>query len=170
MLQAAAARYPMLSVEAVQEIIRARCRALPAEKVEVDLAHGRVLAAPIHAPESLPPFRSSAVDGYAVRSSDGTSPRRLVAEITAGQSGEQPLGAGEAAWVTTGAPLPPGADAMVMVEYTRRHGDRVELDYTPRADEGWHPVGQDVTEGQVVLAHQTVLGPAELGLLASLGV
>jgi molybdopterin molybdotransferase len=167
---AAASRYPLLSVDEVQQRIAVQCRPLPAERVRFDAALGRVLAEDVRAPEPLPPFRSAAVDGYAVRAADGDAPRRVVAEIVAGVEPTVPLGPGEAAWVTTGAPLPEGADAVVMVEQTAREGDLVRLSRAPQPGDGFHRIGESVAEGQVLLEKGTIVGPAEIGILATTGV
>jgi molybdopterin molybdotransferase len=170
MREAAAARYEMLPVTRAKEIIAGFCRPLPVERVPLDQAQGHTLAETAHAPEPAPPFRSAAVDGYAVRAADGAAERRVTGEILAGSAVALRLGPGEAAWVTTGAPLPEGADAMVMVEVTERHGGRVRVQRAPRAGDGFHPIGQDLSAGQVVLEAGVPLGPAEIGLLAAIGI
>lgn len=167
---AAAARYPLLGVEEAQERIAAQCRPLPTERVRFDAALGRVLAEDVRAPEPLPPFRSAAVDGYAVRTADGAAPRRVVAEILAGQEAPGPLAPGEGAWMTTGAPLPEGADAVVMVEQTTRDGDVVLLARAPLPGEGFHRVGESVGAGESVLERGMVVGAAEIGIMATNGV
>lgn len=167
---AAAARYPLLSVREVEERIAAHCRPLAAEVVRFEAAPGRVLATDVCAPEAAPPFRSAAVDGYALRCADGDGPRRVVAEIVAGRESTAPLGPGEAAWVTTGAPLPEAADAVVMVELTNRQGDELRLSRAPHPGEGFHRVGESVAAGQVLVERGTIVGPAEVGILAASGV
>lgn len=168
--EAAAARYEMLPVERAKAIIEGFCRPLGMERVRLDAALGRTLAEAVRAPEAAPPFRSAAVDGYAVRAADGLEERRVIGEILAGSNLQLQVGVGEAAWVTTGAPLPDGADAMVMVEVTERDGDRVRLQRGVRSGDGFHPIGQDLQLGQPVLAVGVALGPAEIGLLAAAGI
>jgi molybdenum cofactor synthesis domain-containing protein len=140
-------------------------------------AVGLVLAEAIDAPEPVPPFPNSAMDGYAVRAADtaGASevaPIRLsvVGELPAGHAPTVPVGPGEAIRIMTGAPIPDGADAIVMVERTSRDGEDGVLVHAPAAD-GDHvrAAGGDVEVGQQVFTAGTVIGPAHVGVLASLG-
>lgn len=140
-------------------------------------AIGLVLAEAIDAPEPVPPFANSAMDGYAVRAADTAgasedSPVRLavVGELPAGHAPTVPVGPGEAIRIMTGAPIPDGADAIVMVERTARDGSDGVLVHAPAA-RGDHvrDAGGDVRAGQQVFAPGTVIGPAHVGVLASLG-
>ena len=128
-----------------------------------------VLAQEVIAQEDLPPFPSSAKDGFAVIAADTTNPRRLIGEQTAGYVADVRVEPGTCVRITTGAPLPPGADAVIMVEYTQEAQDLVTMQrpVAPQADV--RPVGQDIRSGQRVLEAGIRLGPQEIGLLASLG-
>lgn len=138
---------------------------------------GLVLAADVTAPISLPPFDNSAMDGYAVRAADVGSASEaepvelpVAEDIPAGRTDVVPLAPGTAHRIMTGAPVPPGADAVVQVEHTDGGTERVRI-RTPVA-EGTHLrlSGEDVKEGSVVLTAGTVLGPIQLGLAAAVGM
>jgi molybdopterin molybdotransferase len=151
--------------------------------VEVDLrdARGLVLAEQVIAPEPVPPFPNTAMDGYAVRAADtagaaeGAPVRlRVVGELAAGHPPTVAVGAGEAIRIMTGAPMPDGADAIVMVERTERdadaeHGDGVLI--TLAVDPGLHVrrAGGDLEAGDVVFEPGTVLTAARIGVLATVG-
>jgi molybdopterin molybdotransferase len=135
-------------------------------------AQGRVLAEPVVSTRRLPPFDNSAMDGYAVRRADlGQVPveLRVAFEVPAGAAAQRRLEPGEAARVLTGAPIPPGADAVVRQEDAQREGDRVCVRVVPEPREHVRDAGEDVEIGERVLEVGDTLGPAELGLLASLG-
>jgi molybdenum cofactor synthesis domain-containing protein len=136
-----------------------------------------VLAETVIAPEPVPPFANSAMDGYAVRNSDvagatDAHPVRLhvVGELPAGHAPTQRVGSGEAIRIMTGAPIPEGADAVVMVEQTTRDGDTGVL-VAHAADVGDHvrPAGGDISAGSTVFEPGIELTPSHLGVLASLG-
>jgi molybdopterin molybdotransferase len=150
---------------------------LPSVRLPVAECVGLVLTEDVTAPISLPPFDNSAMDGYAVRSvdvvgaSEDTPAELPVAEdIPAGRTDVVPLLPGTAHRIMTGAPLPPGADTIVQVEHTDSGVQRVKI-FTP-AGVGTHlrRTGEDVKEGSMVLPKGTVLGPAQLGLSAALGL
>ena len=163
-------RYEMLPVEEALAIIKAVVRPLDTQLVPTANADGRVLSAEISSSENVPPFRASTVDGFAVLADDSSPSRRVVQEITAGVVGGTRVAHGTAARIMTGAPLPEGADAVVMIEYTRQENGEVVLDRPVRVGENIRPIGVDVAEGAVVLRPGTVLGHAEIGLLMTLGV
>lgn len=134
-------------------------------------ALNRVLAADVVSTLDVPPMNTSAMDGYAVRIADlARGERRLPISqrIAAGQS-PQPLAAGTAARIFTGAPVPPGADAVVMQEQTEVAGDTVEILHTPKAGEWITPQGADIRRGLAILPAGTRLTPQALGLAASIG-
>src|SRR5688572_7008271 len=135
----------------VQVLQRAR-HALPAERVAVTAAAGRVLAADVVSDCDLPPFDRVMMDGYAVRSADAAAGARLrvVAEVAAGARGERPVAAGEAHAIMTGAPLPPSADAVVPVEWTREEGGVVRLDRALQPGQHVAPRAEDLRAGQPV--------------------
>ncbi len=139
-------------------------------------AQGRVLAEAVVSGRQLPPADNSAMDGYAVRSGDlsGAEPRRPVTlrvafEVAAGGDAALPLGLGQAARVFTGAPLPPGADAVVRQEDCEREGDLVHVRVEAPPGANVREAGEDVRRGERVLEPGERLGPAQLGMLASLG-
>jgi molybdopterin molybdotransferase len=139
-------------------------------------ALGLVTAREIVAGEAVPPFANTAMDGYAVRASDtaGAGPEApvrlaVVDELPAGRAPEGAVGEGEAIRIMTGAPVPDGADAVVMVEYTERDGDAVRVMRAARPADHVRAAGGDLAAGDLVFAAGTVLGAAHLGVLASLG-
>lgn len=149
---------------------------LGAETVAVADARGRVLAEGVRSNRQLPPTDNSAMDGFAVRSADLASASadhpvllEVVSEIPAGGSAERTLRAGEAARIFTGAPIPPGSDAVVMQENTTRDGDRVAVSVSPEPHTHIRDAGEDVDLGDQVLDAGALVGPAEIGMLASLG-
>ncbi len=162
-------KWPLLSVEEAKRIVRDQVRPLEVVEVPFDRAQGLVLAEDVRAAEPMPPFPASAKDGFAVVADDTTEWRRIVGEQFAGYQADLRVEPGTAVRVTTGAPIPPGADAVIMVEFSEvrdgfvRFRRRVE----PGAD--IRPPGQDIAQGQRVVAAGTVLGPAEIGLLATVG-
>lgn len=136
-------------------------------------ARGLVLAQDVVANEFVPPFANTGMDGYAVRCADTPGTLRVVGELPAGTAPTIPVGAGEAIRIMTGAPIPDGADAVVMVERTRMTGDPDDhLVEVERARLGEHirPAGGDIEPGVVVFERGTLLTPAHLGVLASLDV
>ena len=135
-------------------------------------ALGRVLAEPVVSRLTLPPWPNSSMDGYAIRSEDtrgGSAELAVVGRIVAGALPPRPLRAGEAMRIFTGAPLPAGADAVVPQEDVDADGARVAV--PRRVDAGAHvrPAGEDIRAGDVVVGPGHVVGPAEIGLLATLG-
>jgi molybdenum cofactor synthesis domain-containing protein len=136
-------------------------------------AVGLVLADDVVASEPVPPFANTAMDGYAVRAADtAIAPTRLgvVGELAAGAAPTRAVDRGEAIRIMTGAPMPDGADAIVMVEKTRAEGDEVEILESARAGDHVRPVGGDLRAGDTVFGAGTVLTPAHVGVLASLDI
>jgi len=167
----------LVPLEEARDGILAAVPTLPVVDTPIADAVGLVLAVEVVTDEPVPPFANTAMDGYAVRAADtvgasDASPVRLrvVGELPAGRAPTTPVGPGEAIRIMTGAPVPDGADAIVMVERTQRDGDDgvlVEAEVT----EGLHVrlPGGDLQAGQVVFAAGTVLGAAHVGVLASVG-
>jgi molybdopterin molybdotransferase len=156
-------------LEARQHVLE-RCAVTDVVEASLAEADGAVLAEAVVAQEDVPPFANSAVDGYAVRSVDvvATSARlRVVGEVAAGWSTDRVLGPGEAIRIMTGAPMPGGADASVMVEDTERDGDDVVVRRTVRAGASVRGVGEDVHLGAELFPAGTVVRPAVAGVLAS---
>lgn len=162
--------YPMISIEEALALVERNVPLLPAVTVPFEQALGLVLAEDIFAAEPMPPFPAASVDGFAVIAADGPRLRRIVGDQMAGYMAEVRVEPGTAARVTTGAPIPPGADTMVMVEQTEETNGQVQL-LTDGLQPGANirPIGQDIETGQRVLPRGTVLGPAELGLLGTVG-
>ncbi len=140
-------------------------------------ARGLVLAREVIASEMVPPFANTAMDGYAVQAADtaGASEARpatlqVVGELAAGVAPTTPVGPGEAIRIMTGAPMPAGADAVVMVERTKSTGDRVDIYAAAKSGDHVRPAGGDLEAGQRVFDAGTRLTPAHLGVLASLDV
>jgi molybdenum cofactor synthesis domain-containing protein len=161
--------YPMVPIEEAQRIIAAQIVPLPAEELGSLAAEGRVLAEDIYAPEDMPDVPKASVDGYALRAEDGVSARRVLAELTAGGAEGVSLEPGTAARIMTGAPLPDGADAVIMVEQTEESDGIVQVKQAVKSGDYLLAVGQDISAGELVLTRGTLLGPAEIGLLATIG-
>jgi molybdopterin molybdotransferase len=167
----------MLTVEEAQARILAEIEPLGIERVPLAEALGRTLAADITADIDLPPYDNSAVDGYAVRAIDtvGATPDQPVilttlADIPAGEPAREVVTAGRAARIMTGAQVPSGADAVVMVEDTRREPDGVvAILEAARPEQHVRRAGEDVRQGVTVLSAGVPLRPAEIGLLATVG-
>jgi molybdopterin molybdotransferase len=132
-------------------------------------ARGLVLAQDVFATEQVPPFANTGMDGYAVRAQDTPGSLRVVGELPAGRAPTIPVGPGEAIRIMTGAPMPEGADAVVMVERTRTDGDTVVVEVA-KPGEHVRLAGGDVDAGDLVFERGTLLTPAHLGVLASLDV
>jgi molybdopterin molybdotransferase len=163
----------LISIDEAQRLVLERVRPLEAERVPVERAAGRVLAEPAVAAVDLPPFASSAMDGYALRSEDTqAAPVTLpvVARVAAGQPVARPVGPGEAMAIATGGAVPEGADAVVPLELVEESD--AGLAVTERVTVGAHvrPQGGDVRTGEEALPPGTRLGPAQVGALAAAGV
>uniref|UniRef100_A0A8C1W7Q9 Gephyrin n=1 Tax=Cyprinus carpio TaxID=7962 RepID=A0A8C1W7Q9_CYPCA len=139
---------------------------------------GRVLAQDVYAKDNLPPFPASVKDGYAVRAADGPGDRFIIGESQAGEQPTLTVMPGQVMRVTTGAPIPCGADAVVQVEDTEllRESDdgteelEVRILVQARPGQDIRPIGHDIKRGECVLAKGTHMGPSEIGLLATVGV
>src|SRR5688500_8424404 len=118
-------RYDMVPVDEALAIVRSVVRPLAAERVVTGEADGRVLAESIRSPENVPPFRAATVDGFAVRAADEAAGRLVVQRIMAGATAQPTIEPGTAARIMTGAPLPEGADAVAMIEYTHEEDGQV---------------------------------------------
>ena len=154
-----------------RRIIAGHLPRMGAELVPLPEAIGRVLATDITAPEDHPPFPASTMDGYAVLAADHSPWREVIGTQQAGAVTDAEVTEGYAVRIMTGAPLPPGADAVVPVEATELAEDHVIIhqeDVRPGANV--RPVGSDVACGDLLLAAGTCLGPAGIGLLASMGI
>ena len=165
------------SVDEVVAVIDARVRSLGAEPVDLFDARGRVLADDATARAAVPPFDRSAMDGYAVRGEEtfGASSYTpalfsLVGSARPGRPWVGSLEPGQAIEITTGSPIPEGADAVVKVEATERRGDSLSVSEPTPPGRHVGRVGEDVAEGTTVLQKGRVLRPQDLGVLSALGV
>jgi molybdopterin molybdotransferase len=153
----------------------ARVQASETESVDLLSAANRVLAESVLADRDIPPFPRSTRDGYAVRCADlAQLPTTLdvIGEIKAGENPDRipvAVGLGQAVSIMTGAPVPNGADAVVMVEYTTLHNDRVEITKTVSRGENFVPRGVEAQEGSLLLNRGLLLTPAAIALAASVG-
>jgi molybdopterin molybdotransferase len=164
----------VIPIADVQREILGAVAPLAPVTVPVRDALGLVTTRDVIAGEAVPPFANTAMDGYAVRADDTTgaspeAPVRLAVagELPAGRAPEQPVGEGEAIRIMTGAPMPDGADAVVMVEYTERDGDVVRVLHAARRGDHVRAAGGDLAAGDLVFPAGTALGPAHLGVLTS---
>lgn len=171
--------YPMMEVPIAQSKVLAAAGILGTEYVYYRDALGKVLAQDVFAKDPLPPFPASIKDGYAVIAADGSGKRAVLGSSAAGQvPGGEPLQRGQCVRITTGAAVPAGADSVVQVEDTHlvhASADKTEeleinIMKIPQVGEDIRPLGSDIQAGQLVLAAGSILGAAELGLLATVGV
>jgi molybdopterin molybdotransferase len=163
----------LISVVEAQRLVLERAKPLEAERVPIERATGRVLAAPAPAAVDLPPFASSAMDGYALRSADTVgAPLTLpvVARIAAGAPAGRPLGAGEAMAIATGGAVPEGADAVVPIEVVEEGPDGLVVSEPVVAGAHVRGRGGDVKAGETVLEPGVLLGAGQVGALAAAGV
>lgn len=163
---------PVIHESEARRHVLDRCPALDVVALPLAEAIGLVLAAPVVAGEDVPPFANSAVDGYAVRAADVTgAPVELlvVDEVAAGAASDVVVGEGQAIRIMTGAPMPDGADASVMVEDTERldGGSRVLVRRPVSAGDAVRGAGEDVRVGDVLFGTGSVITPAVAGVLAS---
>jgi molybdopterin molybdotransferase len=156
--------------EALAEILSV-VTPLGAEQVELSAALGRVLSQAVRAGRSLPPWDNSAMDGYAVRAADvvAGAPLPVVGVVAAGHPAVEPLRPGHTLRIMTGAPMPAGADAVIMREEAQEQDGQVRFANKPAPGDHIRRAGEDVQDGEEVLPQGARLGPGELGLLASLG-
>ncbi len=163
----------MISPDAAARMILEQLLPLPVVQIPLPDVQSLVLAADVVSPFDLPRWDNSAMDGYAVRSQDLQAEPpitlRVLEEIAAGAFPTKILGPGECAQVATGAPTPAGADTVIRQEDTQRlEADRVEICDTRDASKNVRRRGEDVTQGETVLERSTIIGPAQMGVLASL--
>ncbi|MGH8949540.1 MAG: molybdopterin molybdotransferase MoeA, partial [Acidimicrobiia bacterium] len=146
---------------------------LGVERIPIWQAHGRVLATDVVAPENVPPFANSAMDGFAVRAVDVSaagSVLEVIGDLPAGSSTDIEVGQGQAIRIMTGAPMPSGADTVARVEDTSSEGSNVTISTLVAPGTSVRPAGGDVLEGQVVFTAGTRLSPMHVGVLATIGV
>ncbi|MFH1105209.1 MAG: gephyrin-like molybdotransferase Glp [Actinomycetota bacterium] len=156
-----------------QRAVLAAMTPLPSEAVDLEAALGLVLAADVVAPHDVPPFANSGMDGFAVRAADvASAPATLsvIGDLAAGEVPTDPVGRGQAIRIMTGAPMPAGADAVVMVEDTELSGAEVRVLAPAAVGDHVRPAGGDVGAGTTVFETGVRLTPFHLGVLASLGL
>ena len=166
----------MIALEEAQAKVNRELGVLVPVDVPLSDALGMVLAETVAATENIPPFANTAMDGFAVRAADTVGASKdqpitlpVVGTIAAGSVAPRPLAAGEAMRIMTGAPLPEGADAIIMVELTRPAGFDVDLLAEVPSGNHIRPAGDDIQTGAEIFHPGTLLGPGQLGVLASLG-
>ncbi len=164
---------PFVPLEDAQRQLLDALTPLAPRPTPIDDAAGRVLAREVVAPSDVPPFANAAMDGFALRSSDAaTAPSHcsVIGVATAGAPFTGDVGPGQAVAIATGGALPSGADAVVRVEDTQRDGDVVTIEVPVDAGRFVRAPGSDLLAGTSVFGPGTVLGPAHVGVLASLGL
>ena len=165
----------MISLNEAIDLVLAEVRPVSQERLPLLEALGRVTAAEVVSPAEVPSFDNSAMDGFAVRGADLAGVAQgeglvITAEIPAGRPSGEPLEPDAAARIMTGAPLPEGADTVVQVEHTQERDGRVFVQKAPAVGSNVRYAAEDVRRGDVVLPRGALLGPAEIGLLTSIGV
>jgi molybdopterin molybdotransferase len=158
------------SLEEAQQLVLERVERLPAEAVAVGAAAGRVLAGDALARVDLPPFPSSAMDGFALRADDSPGRLPVVARIAAGRPAPRSLEGGEAMEISTGGVVPDGADSVVPVEYVVQGDNEIEIAEPVAPGANVRPRGGDVRDGDLVCPAGTRLAAAQLGALAAAGL
>jgi molybdopterin molybdotransferase len=160
----------LLSIEEAQQLVLERVVRLPEERVSADAAVGRVLTEPATAAIDLPPFDSSAMDGFALRAEDtpGTLPVRF--RIAAGAPAERSLEPGEAMGIATGGVIPDGADAVIPLEYVVDHDNTIEVPDAVSPGASVRAAGGDLRQGEVVVEAGTRLGAPQVAALSAAGV
>ncbi|MHA1936633.1 MAG: molybdenum cofactor synthesis domain-containing protein [Candidatus Thorarchaeota archaeon] len=166
----------LVSQPEAEQLVLKNCRPLDiTETVPISTASGRVLATDILADRSVPPFNRSAMDGYAVIAEDtfgadeGGINLALKGVIHAGEVSDEEVTRGYCIQIATGSPLPQGADAVVMVEYTEKNEDQILITRPVYPGANVSKKGEDIVEGNVVLTTGSWLSPAKIGTLAALG-
>jgi molybdopterin molybdotransferase len=160
----------LLTIEEAQRLILERVRPLGHERLRLEDVAGRVLAETASAAVDLPPFPSSAMDGFALRSPDTPGTLPVAFRIAAGAPAPRELRPGEAMAIATGGVVPEGADAVVPFEYVVERDNVVEIGDSVAAGANVRPRGKDVRAGEAVVEAGVRLGPAQLGALAAAGV
>lgn len=166
----------LMPVEEAKNIIESSISKMGVEEISLEDAHKRVLAEDVKSLLNSPPFKRSAMDGYAIRAEDSfgfseSNPFKLkiIDTIGAGQLSKVTVKTGEAVKIATGAPIPDGANAVVMEEYTFSDGDELSVEMSLTPGENVSPMGEDIREGDLVLLAGRLLKPQDLGLIASSG-
>ncbi|HNS04766.1 MAG TPA: molybdopterin molybdotransferase MoeA, partial [Candidatus Saccharicenans sp.] len=166
----------MIPYEQARKLVIEKAKLLGQEVVTLDEALGRVVAKDISSKINVPPFRNSAMDGYAVRSEDTKQAKRenyvslkLVAAQPAGDYFRKRIRNGKTVKVMTGAPVPAGADAVVPLEEVEQRGEQILIRREIKPGENIREAGEDVKKGEIIIRKGSVLKTPELGLLAACG-
>jgi molybdopterin molybdotransferase len=162
-----------VSIEEARTAVLARAQRLGFEEVYLDDALGRVLAVDARAPNDVPPFAASAMDGFAIRAADttdGAARLRVVGEARAGAEAGVAVRRGTAVRISTGAPIPEGADAVVPQELASSEDATVVVERMIAVGRHVRPRGEDIRAGELVVEAGAVCGPAELGVLAAMNI
>ncbi len=160
---------PLLSIDEALARVLAQARPLSPERVPVAEAAGRVLVEDVFAGVDLPPFASSAMDGFAIKAGDVPGRLPIVHRIAAGLPAERALGSGEAMEISTGGAVPKGADSVVPIELVVEKDNEIEVADPVSVGANVRPPGGDVRSGDVLLRAGTQLGAAQIGALAAAG-
>lgn len=156
--------------QALARMLKTQPAVRETETLPLPLALDRVLAKEFYSAFDVPGTDNSAMDGYAVRAEDCPGNLRVIGDALAGHPFRGPLNSGEAVRITTGAPVPAGADSVVMQEVVTLHGDRLLIEKAPPIGSHIRRAGEDTRKGQLLLGKGQVLNPFHIGLLASAGV
>jgi len=166
----------MIELEEALKIVLSQVKVLPPERVNLLSSLGRTLAEDVYADLDIPGFDRAAMDGYAVISKDTDSASRnkpvvleVIADVPAGYSTKKVVKSGKAVRIMTGAPLPRGADAVVMVEDTEKQEGKVKIFRRVNPEENVSFAGEDVKKGELILPQGSFIRPAEVAMLATLG-
>ena len=168
--------HELISLEEARETMLALIGTIETETCATPEAFGRVLRQPIEARDLIPPFDNSAMDGYAVQAADLAAATEdhpvtlpVAFRLQAGEVADEPLAAGSAVRIMTGAPLPPGAEAVVPHELTEFTDNEGTFSDPVEAGRNVRPAGGDMRPGDVPRGPGAVLGPSQLGIAATLG-
>ena len=166
----------MIELEEALEIILSQVKLVSSEKIDILSSLSRTLAEDVHADFDIPGFDRAAMDGYAVLSKDTNSASKkkpvileVIANVPAGYSTEKVVKNGRAVRIMTGAPMPKGADAVIMVENTEKEEEKVKIFRKVTCQENVSFAGEDVKTGELILSQGSLIRPAEVAMLASLG-
>jgi putative molybdopterin biosynthesis protein len=169
----------LVSVDEAKKILTKNLTTKPVgtETVMLSDAYNRVLAIDVVSPADIPPFSRSTVDGYAVKAADTFGAEedqpvklRAIGKVNVGEAPKVKVRNGAVAEIVTGAPIPDGADAVVMVEYTQRKDDTVFVQQSVSPSENVMKAGSDIRKGETVLKKNTILTPYQIGALAAVGL
>lgn len=160
----------MISVRQALDIVLSKTEGLDSKLVALREAAYRVAAEDVLAPAGFPPFPASIMDGYAVVAADGPGEYPVAGQVMAGHPADYVQEPGQVSYITTGAPMPEGADAVVRIEDTEPSGERIRIKVAVTPGHDVRQAGSDMAPGTLVVRAGSVLGPAELGLAATAGV